>query len=209
MIARHALACCFVLLLLAPAPSLAQSIGVRGYAAFGVVQLAAKDTFEAVADTSQRSTFGGGVQVTNIWKGTFADLSVFTMSLDGERVFVDNGEVFKLAIPLEIKMRPIDVAGGWRLNYGRVSPYVGAGATFLNYEESTEGDAATEPVSESKAGALVLGGVDVALWSVVHVGGELRYRHVTGILGEAGASAEFGEDNAGGLAAAVRVSIGR
>jgi len=197
-------------LALAPLALFAQeSIGIRGYASFGIQQLAAKDTFEAAADTSQRPIFGGGVQVTRIWKGIFADVGAFALSLDGERFFVDDGEVFPLGIPLEVKMRPVDVAGGWRFQYGRLSPYVGAGVTFLSYEETSDTDASGEGVDDRKAGALVLGGADVALWRFIHAGGELRYRRVTGILGEAGASAEFGEDDAGGFAASVRISIGR
>jgi hypothetical protein len=43
----------------------------------------------------------------------------------------------------------------------------------------------------------------------VHVGGELRYRFVKGILGEDGVSAAFEEDDAGGLAVGLRLSFGR
>ena len=195
---------------ISPAAASAQSIGIRGYATFGVAQLAAKDTFEAVADTSQQPVFGGGIQVTNIWKGIFADLGVAQIEpIEGQRVFVNDGEVFELNIPLEVKMRPVDLAAGWRFAYARVSPYVGAGMTFFRYEETSEGADPDENVSESKTGALFLAGVDVTIVSWLHAGGEIRYRHVTGILGEGGVSAEFEEDNAGGLAAAVRISVGR
>jgi opacity protein-like surface antigen len=195
---------------MAPSSVSAQSIGIRGYAAFGVAQLAASDTFEAIADTSQQPLFGGGVQVTNIWRGVFADVGVSQLeTIEGDRVFVDDGTVFDLNIPLEVSMRPVDIAAGWRLVYGRLSPYVGAGVTFLKYEETSEGADADENVDESKTGPLFLGGVDVAIVNWLHAGGEIRYRQVTGILGDNGASAEFGEDNAGGLAVALRISIGR
>jgi opacity protein-like surface antigen len=207
---RRSLLPVVVLAAMAPAPAFAQSIGIRGYVLFGVAQLAAKDTFEAVADTSQQPLFGGGVQVTNIWKGVFADVGVSQIqTFDGERVFVDDGEVFGLDIPLEVKMRPVDVAAGWRLAFGRISPYVGAGVTFFKYEETSEGADADEDVDESRTGPLFLGGVDVAIASWLHAGGEIRYRQVKGILGDGGVSAEFGEDNAGGLAAGIRISIGR
>ena len=191
-------------------PALAQSLGLRGYLTFGVAQLAATDTFEAVADTSQQPVFGGGIQVTNIWRGVFADLGVSQIqTIEGERVFVEDGEVFDLNIPLEVEMRPLDIAAGWRFEFGRISPYVGAGVTLFRYEESSEGADPGENLEESGNGPLFLGGVDVAIVSWLHAGGEIRYRQVTGILGEGGVSAEFGEDNAGGLAAAVRISIGR
>lgn len=196
---------------LAPPPAAAQeSVGIRGYAIFGVAQLAAKDTFEAVADLSQQPIFGGGVQVTNIWKGIFADVSVSQIrSIDGERVFVNQGEVFELNIPLEIKMRPVDIAGGWRFTYGRFSPYVGAGLSYLTYEETSDFADSGENVNENANGPLFLGGVDVTLWDWLHAGGEFRYRQVKGIFGEDGVSETFDEDNAGGFTAAFRVAVGR
>jgi opacity protein-like surface antigen len=148
--------------------------------------------------------------VTNLWRSVFADVAASQTSLDGERVFIDDaGTVFELGIPLEVTMRPIDVAAGWRFGFGRVSPYVGAGVTFLTYGETSDLSEGGEDVDESGTGALVLGGVDVQVWRWVFAGGEVRYRRVSGILGEGGVSAHFGEDNAGGVSAAVRISIGR
>jgi hypothetical protein len=51
--------------------------------------------------------------------------------------------------------------------------------------------------------------VDVRVWRWISAGGEFRWRRVRGILGEGGVSAEFGEDDAGGFNAGVRISIGR
>ena len=210
MILRRAPLLLLALVATTPVTASAQSLGIRGYATFGVAQLAAKDSFEAVADTSQQPVFGGGVQITNIWKGVFADLGVAQIqTIDGERVFIEDGDVLEVNIPLEVKMRPVDLAAGWRLAFGRVSPYVGAGVTFFRYEETAEGNDPDENVDESKSGPLFLGGVDVSILSWLHAGGEIRYRQVTGILGLGGVSAEFGEDDAGGLTAAVRISIGR
>jgi opacity protein-like surface antigen len=210
MICRRGLLLLFALASIPPVPAAAQSLGIRGYATFGVAQLAAKDSFEAVADTSQQPLFGGGVQVTNIWRGVFADLGVAQIqTIDGERVFVEDGDVFELNIPLEVKMRSVDLAAGWRLAFGRISPYVGAGVSFFTYQETAEGNDPDENVDESKSGPLFLGGVDVTILSWLHAGGEIRYRQVTGILDVGGVSAEFSEDNAGGLTAALRISIGR
>ena len=195
-----------------PPPPAQPKIGIRGYATFGNTTLAAKQTFDAVADTHSRATYLGGAQVTNIWKGVFADVAATQLSIDGHRVFVSGGTIFNLGIPLEVKMRPIDVAGGWRFRYGRLSPYVGAGFTHFTYKETSDFAASGEDVDESKVGALFLGGVDVQAWKWIHVGGELRYRRVRGILGEGGASSvstEFNDDDAGGFGAAVRISIGR
>jgi hypothetical protein len=185
-------------------------IGIRGYVAFGTARLAASETFEAVAEPHSGALFGG-VQVTNLWKSVFADVAGSQLSLDGERVFVDSGRVFELGIPLEVTMRPFDIAGGWRLALlrGRVFPYVGAGLTYLHYEETSQFAGSGENVSESKAGPLVIGGVDVRVWRWISAGGELRWRRVKGILGERGVSAEFGEHDAGGINVGVRISLGR
>ena len=190
-----------------PAPAQPR-IGLRGYITFATARLAAKDTFEAVAEPQSRA-IGGGVQVTNIWKNAFADVGGSQLSLDGERVFVDNGRVFALGIPLEVRMRPFDIAGGWRLALmrGRVFPYVGAGLTYVQYVETSEFAGSGENVSESKAGPLVVGGIDVRVWRWISAGGDFRWRRVRGILGERGASADFGEDNAGGFNAGVRLSM--
>jgi opacity protein-like surface antigen len=190
-----------------PAP-VQEKIGIRGYAALGSTTLAAKDTFDAVADTHSSSTYLGGVEVTHIWKGIFADVAATQMTIDGTRVFVDDGQVFDLGIPLQVKLRPLDIVGGWRFRYGRISPYAGAGITFLKYEETSDFSQSGEDVSESKTGPMFLGGVDVQVWKFIHVGGELRFRRVNGILGEGGASAEFDEDDAGGTSFALRISIG-
>jgi hypothetical protein len=191
-----------------PAP-VKPRIGFRPYLSFGTARLAAKDTFEAVAEPQSSAIFGG-LQVTNIWKNAFADVGGSQLSLDGERVFVDNGRVFELGVPLEVTMRPLDIAGGWRLALmrGRLFPYVGAGLTYVRYEETSSFAGSGEDVSDSKAGPLVIGGVDVRVWRWISAGGELRWRRVRGILGEGGVSAEFGEDDAGGFNAAVRFSFG-
>jgi hypothetical protein len=190
-----------------PAP-VQPRIGFRGYVTFGTARLAANDTFEAVAEPQSRA-IAGGVQVTNIWKNAFADVGGSQLSLDGERVFVDNRRVFELGIPLEVTMRPLDIAGGWRLALmrRRIFPYVGAGFTYVHYEETSEFAGSGENVSESKAGPLVIGGVDVNVWRWLSAGGEFRWRRVRGILGERGVSAEFGEDDAGGFNAGVRISV--
>lgn len=190
-------------------PAWAQStVGARAYLTFGATWETASDTFDAVAGTSRASGIGGGATVTGLWQGLFVDVGVSRQRFDGERVFVLNGTAFPLGIPLEVTVRPIDIAAGWRVTAGRVSPYAGGGATFLSYEETSDFAQPGENVSERKTGLVLLGGVDVALLRWLHAGAELRYRSVTGLLGTGGVSEAFGEDDLGGTAVAVRVSVG-
>ena len=81
--------------------------------------------------------------------------------------------------------------------------------TFTSYQETSAFSDPKDDLDEQKPGPMVLAGVDAELLKWVHVGGELRYRFVKGILGEAGVSEAFGEDDAGGFAVGVRVSFGR
>lgn len=192
-----------------PASAAAQSgPAVRGYFSLGSTSLAAAQTFEAVSGTSRGQHAGGGVRVT-VWRGLFADVGASRLELSGERVFVHDGEVFELGIPLTVTMRPLDVAAGWRVILGRISPYAAAGVTYLTYEETAEFGETGDEVRETRPGPLALGGVDVEIWRWLHAGAELRYRQVKKILGAGGVSAGFGEDDAGGFAAAVRISVGR
>jgi Outer membrane protein beta-barrel domain len=170
-------------------PARAQSgVGVRGYGTYGSTAVSASESLKAVAGTSTLTDFGGGAAVTGLWRGVFIDVGLSQAKVDGERVFVDETTVFKLEIPLHIKVRPIDVAAGWRVTKGRVSPFVGAGMTSLSYEETANFADADDDLMERKSGPLFLAGVDARILKWVHVGGELRYRAVKGILGAAGVS---------------------
>lgn len=203
---RTVLALAVFLALAGPGPVFGQSASGRAYVTFGTVFMSASETFDAVADTSRVNVVGVGGAVS--WRGIFADVSISKGRLDGQRVFVLDGEVFDLGIPLEISVRPVDIAGGWRGATGRVSPYAGAGVTFLSYEETADFADPGDDVSERVDGWLLLGGLDVAILPWLHAGGEVRHRVVTGVLGEGGVSEAFGEDSLGGTSVAVRVSVG-
>jgi hypothetical protein len=184
-------------------------VSLSGYGFFGDVRLDAAQTFEAVSDTSHARLLGGGFQITNLWKSVFVDVAVSRLTIDGERIFIDNGAVQPLGIPLEISMLYADVAAGWRDVKGRLSSYVGGGVSRLRYRETSEFAQPEENVTESGTGVLFLAGVDFGLFRWVRVGGELRYRRISGVLGSGGASEKFDEDSAGGVSIALRVSIGR
>jgi hypothetical protein len=197
------------LLALWPALASAQPrIGLVGYATYGATWFAAADSFEAVGASGHQQGLGGGVSVTGIWRGLFVDVGVARQKMSGERVFVDAGTVYPLGIPLDITIRPIDLAGGWRLSHGRLSPYVGAGVTFVSYREESTFAVAGDDVDDQATGGLFLAGADVKALSWLSLGGEIRYRKVSGVLGDGGVSQIFGDDQLGGVAIALRVSLG-
>jgi opacity protein-like surface antigen len=181
----------------------------RGYLTFGSTTLGASHTFEAVAGTDHDIGVSIGGSVVRLWRGVFAEVAWSQQKITGQRVFVNQGTVYGLGVPLTITMRPVDVAAGWRVQAGRMSPYGGAGVSFLSYKETDPFAAAGETVETSHVGPVVMGGVDFAVWRWILVGGEVRYRRVSGILGGGGVSQSFGEDTLGGVSAAVRLSVGR
>jgi opacity protein-like surface antigen len=182
--------------------------------AFGTVmfdKMAAADSFDAVIGKTSLLSYGAGVQATNVWQGVFVEASYErTPKQDGERVFVHEGEVFPLGIPIEIDMNAIDVVAGWRHPLGpRLHAYGGGGVTWFTYQETSEFSDEDENVDERKTGYLVLAGIEVGLARWVHARGEVRFRSVDNILGVGGASAAFDEDKLGGVGVGVKIVVGR
>jgi opacity protein-like surface antigen len=144
-----------------------------------------------------------------VWRDLFVDVAFSSRKFEGERVFIDGGTTYPLGIPMTVTLRPLDLAAGWRFTRGKVSPYAGGGISFVSYKETSAFAQPADDVNEQKVGPLVVGGVDVAIWKWIYVGGDLRYRAVSGVLGLGGVSEVFGNDQLGGFAAALRVSVGR
>jgi hypothetical protein len=192
-----------------PAHASAQSLGGRAYITYGTTHLTSTQSFEAIAGTSNESGVGVGGMVTGLWREVFVDVAYTQQKFDGDRVFVDQGSVYSLGIPTRITIRPIDVAAGWMIRGRRVAPYFGAGVTFAAYKEESDFAIAGDDVNERKTGPLALVGADVRDARLLSVGGELRYRSITGVLGSGGVSQQFGEDQLGGVSFALRVAVGR
>lgn len=191
-------------------PAEAQSLSFRGVGAFGMESMTASESFDAVVGSSSLGQFGGGVQVVNLWKSLFVEATVERSKADGERVFVSDGTVFPLGIPLQVTMTPVDVVAGWRFRGLRgVVPYAGGGFTSVGYREESSFDDSDGEFSERGSGFVVLGGVEVPVWRWIHVRGELRYRDVSDVLGAGGASAVFDESSLGGFTYGVKVAVGR
>jgi opacity protein-like surface antigen len=189
-----------------PSPS------VRAFGTYGYDKMFAEDSFRAITGSDSTHGFGGGVQGINLWKGLFAEVSVERSTVDGERAFVFNDEVFQLGIPLKITMTPIDFVGGWRVGVGGRHPfatYAGAGVTSVLYEETADFSSTDEDLDERKTGVVALFGVEVTVWKWIHVRAEGRYRRVTDVLGTGGVSAAFDENELGGFGGGLKFVVGR
>jgi hypothetical protein len=187
-----------------------ERIGGRVFASVMRDRMSATESFEAVIGRDTVTSFGGGAQATNVWKGLFLEVSIERSKVDGERVFVFDGDVFPLGIPLEIEMLPIDIVGGWRHRVAnRVFAYGGGGVTLLTYKETSEFADDDEDIDERYTGFVVLGGVEAGVAQWVHLRGEVRFRSVSDVLGVGGASQAFDETTLGGIGFGVKIVFGR
>lgn len=194
-----------------PAPSGPKpAIGVRAFFLYDANFMAASKTFDAVTGSSMLSGVGGGVDITNLWKGVFARVAFSRMSKDGERVVVEGDEVFPVGIPLKVSMTPVEIGAGWRFPAGRkmrAVPYAGAGLLRLGYKETADFAEPGDDSDESLSGSFVFGGVDVPIGKWLSAGVEGQYRVIKNAIGESGVSQAFGEDNLGGFTFRVLIGI--
>lgn len=195
------------------APASAQSASSIGGRLFGVIEgqaMTAKDTFDAVAGQTTLFGGGGGVEVHRIWKQVFVRASASRLSVEGERIFVFNGTVFPLGIPMDVQLTPIEIAAGWRFAPlgTRIVPYVGGGTVVMRFRESSKFDTSADTVNKTFSGAVAFAGVDVNVMKFVSVGAEVGMRIIK-ITRPGGALGALGEDDLGGISMRLLVSIGR
>jgi len=205
------------------APAEAQGVSGRGFFDTGAVKLTAAESFEAVAGTSTGFMFGGGGEMV-LPIGLFAAVRLSQFQKAGQRVFVFEGETFPLGIDSTIRIRPLEVSGGYRFNRARrpagpsrsltpprVIPYVGGGIGWHRYQESSEFADDDENVNDTFRGYHLLGGAEVRVARWFGVSGEAQWTTVPDALGQdpSGVAAEFDESDLGGVTFRVRVVIGR
>ena len=197
---------------LIPDTAHAQSLGVRGFFDAGTIRFVAAQSFEAVLGTRTGTVFGGGGEVVLPF-GIFATVRASQFEKTGERVFVFEGEAFKMGIDSTIRIRPFEISGGYRFGGldRRVVPYAGGGIGWHRYEEASEFADDAENVDETFRGYHVLGGAELRVVRWFAVAGEFQWTTVRDALGQDpnGASAAYGETDLGGTAFRVRFVIGR
>jgi hypothetical protein len=194
---------------LSTSPVAAQtSLSPRGYVTYGSTLFSSSESFEAVTGETSKNGIGGGGTLIGIWRGVFVDGAFSQQKLSGERVFINDGTVYSSVFPSLSRCDPwtLPAAGGFISGGCRRTR---SGVSVISCDESADFAEPADNVSDSKTGALMLAGLDFRIIRWLHAGGEFRYRAVKGLLGEGGVSEFFGEDQLGGAAFAVRVSIGR
>ena len=185
-------------------------IGVRGFATLGNITFQAQDSFDAILERHAGPIIGGGAQVL-LPRDIFVEVAASRFTQQGERVFVTaTGEVFRLGIPVDVTITPLEITGGWRFRkWPRVVPYGGVGYSSYGYRETSDFAGPNEDVEERFGGFHVVGGAEYQALRWLAVGGEIVWASVPDALNNGGVSAAFGEDNLGGRTLRVKISVGR
>jgi outer membrane protein W len=200
----------FALLTAAPAFAQFRGFDVRPFALATEQRFDASTTFNAVFASPAESFWGGGVDVV-VHKAYFVDLAISHMSKTGQRAFINNGQVFRLGIPLQVTMTPVELTGGFRFRFrrSRIIPYVGAGIGSYSYGETAGFSQPGDDVDARHSGFVMMGGLEFRVSRWVAITGDGQYTTVPGIFGRNGLSKDVGEDNLGGIAARLRVILGK
>jgi hypothetical protein len=134
----------------------------------------------------------------------FLALTTDFASADGERVaFVP--EPVPTGTPTSLDLNPWHFTSGWLFRPAtRFHPYVGVGVTALRWEEADD----FESLSGTDIGGHAVLGIRWRAFNLpLAIDGEALYYLVPGVFDEdAGAAAFFGEQDLGGLTAAVTLS---
>lgn len=193
----------------------APAISFRPFVTYGSEQFTANKTFSAVFGTKSATLWGGGLQVVG-WRGRIygeagaTRLTKPNSQLVGQRVFVSDGDVFKLGIPLRATIKPLEIVAGYRFNlFRRVVPYIGVGRISYHYSEQSDFAEPSENVDVTRSGLVFQTGAEARITRWIGAGVDLRHTRVRGIIGDAGASKEFGERDLGGTTASLKIVVGR
>jgi len=184
---------------------------LRGFADVGSTTFTAERSFTAILGSARGPVFGGGVEAV-LPQRVFVSLRASRFRDTGERVFLFGDEQFRLGIPTTITVTPVELAGGYRLDYGwRVVPYAGAGVGWHRFEETSRFADGAENVRRRFQGYQILGGAEVRVLRWIGAAFEAQWATVPDALGgdPDSVSKAFEETNLGGATVRVKVVVGR
>ena len=196
------------------APAAAQSpaaVSIRPFVMATAQSFAATDTFDASFGKTVLPFFGAGLQVV-IDDGFFVEAGVSRFRQTGERAVLSNGTPFRVGIPLTATITPLEITAGYRFRMRKqpgVRPYVAAGFGSYRYQETSSFAEAGEDVDTTHSGFVLNGGAEFRVNRWVGMAVDVQYSHIPGILGTAGVSQQAGENDLGGVAARLKLVVGR
>lgn len=181
---------------------------IFGFAQAGLQRWQAHDTFAAVLGSSQGPMFGGGVQAI-VYGQIMVAGAIDYFKKNGERVFVSDGEVFKLGIRDTVRIVPVRLLVSYREHTRRFAYYGGVGVGRYFYKEDSDFADAADNISQHFTSYHIVGGVELHPIGAIRPAAEVEYTTVPDAIGTTGASRSFGETNLGGLQFRVKVLAGR
>jgi len=192
------------------------ALSIRPFALGTVQSFTAVDTFDAVFGRTYEGFFGGGVQAV-VHDRYFVELTASRFKRTGQQAFISGGQKFSLGIPQTVTITPLEVTAGYRFKLSpRVRPYAAVGVGLYKYlQESDFADPNAPPPARGvdldtrHVGFVVNGGVEFRAHRWFGVGADVQYTHVPGILGSGGVSQQAGENDLGGVAARLKLIVGR
>ena len=199
-----------VVLVAAPSFAQSRSVALRPFLLAADEHFAARTTFNTLFDSSTSPFWGGGLDVV-FHERIFLDVAVSHMAMSGQRAFVSNGDVFPLGIPLRLTSTPVEVSAGYRFHLGksRLTPYIGAGIGSYSFHETSDFSVPADDVDVRHSGFVAMAGAELRASRWLRVTGDAQYTRVPGILGDGGVSKDANERDFGGVAARLRMLVGR
>jgi hypothetical protein len=188
-------------------PVASHPIELFGFADVGYQRWSAKNSFAAVLGSSSAPMVGGGVQVRV--SHFFVEVAAHRFEKTGERVFVNEGDVFKLGIKDTVRVIPLVFTAGFRQAPGRMTAYAGAGMGRYSYRETSDFADPGENVNDRFRSYHALAGIEFTSVQWLRAAVEVQYTSVPNALGTSGAAAAFDEHNLGGVEIRLKILAGR
>jgi len=184
-------------------------LGVFGFAQAGLNAWLAHKSFDAVLGSPFGPILGGGGRVL-VGDRFGAEVAIERFQKTGQRVFVSNGEVFRLGIRDTVRVIPLYISGIYRQRHGLMTAYGGGGIARYSYREVSDFADPAENIDTHFNGIHVLFGVEFGQRaSMLRVAVEGQATTVPDAFGPTGAAASFDEHNLGGFQLRVKVLAGR
>jgi opacity protein-like surface antigen len=192
-------------------PVAAQDVSFRGVLTYGILNFQAQDSFDAVLGSSSGAIYTAGAQMVFL-NGVYVEFTVGKLKEEGQRVVVSpTGQLVpQPQQSFEVRLRPIEITGGWRYQRSdRFVPYGGAGYSRYLHQALSAFAAPGENVDESYDGFHIVGGGEYLPLRWLAIGGEIAWSSVRDARPIGAVSEALGESNLGGTTLRVKISLGR
>lgn len=167
----------------------------------------ARNSAKAIFGGSAGGGAFGGIVRTGLGRSLFVGVGARMFQRTGERAFAADKDSppFRLGHPLKVRVLPVYAMVGYRLSPdASFSPYLGLGVGITSYRE--ESTVAGEVTSESKSKPSFHGALGAEYGrGTVRFGIEGMYTTVPNVIGQAGISKVYEEDDVGGFSVVGRI----